>query len=196
MRWGGTNPSARLGAGTSPFRGGFAWRCAPQKGSLRGRSQGVSRLRTRDFASAEATKGLCDRPLGTFAPCGGNSCKVAAALSAAVTTTNSKETALTLRRNQARRNVPHQTPAALRERGVWGERRFSQRSGLSPQNLSFAPPSQSPRIHSRQHFVDVGFAVGESEIGAGPGGGGLVVVGDANDGRQQGRGSAAVQFTF
>ena len=28
-----------------------------------------------------------------------------------------------------------QTPAALRERGVWGERGFSQRSRLSPQNL-------------------------------------------------------------
>ena len=27
------------------------------------------------------------------------------------------------------------TPAALRERGVWGERGFSQRSRLSPQNL-------------------------------------------------------------
>ena len=108
-----------------------------------------------------------------------------------------------------------QTPAALRERGVWGERRFSQRSGLFPQNLSFVPhrlfgreregggfstekppPSQSPRIHPRQHFVDVGFAVGESGVGTGSGGGGLVVVGDANDGRQQGRGSAAVQFTF
>ena len=38
-----------------------------------------------------------------------------------------------LRRNQVSRNVPTQTPAALRERGVWGERRFSQRSGLSPQ---------------------------------------------------------------
>ena len=33
--------------------------------------------------------------------------------------------------------VPRQTPTALRERGVWGERRFSQRSGLSPQ---FGPP--------------------------------------------------------
>ena len=32
-----------------------------------------------------------------------------------------------------------QTPAALRERGVWGERRFSQRSGLSPQ-FRFFPP--------------------------------------------------------
>ena len=39
---------------------------------------------------------------------------------------------------------PPQTPAALRERGVWGERGFSQRSRLSPQNLPFPPffPSQ------------------------------------------------------
>ncbi len=36
-------------------------------------------------ASAEAAKGLCDRPLETFAPCGGDSRQVAAALSAAVT---------------------------------------------------------------------------------------------------------------
>ena len=38
-------------------------------------------------ASAEAAKGLCDRPLETFAPCGGDSWQVAAALSAAVTIT-------------------------------------------------------------------------------------------------------------
>ena len=44
-----------------------------------------------------------------------------------------KEPRPTLRRNHLRRIVPTQTPAALRERGVWGERRFSQRSGLSPQ---------------------------------------------------------------
>ena len=69
--------------------------------------------------------------------------QVAAALSAAVTTTQQQETALTLRRNQAKRKVPRQTPAALRERGVWGERRFSQRSGLSPQNLSFVPAVSS-----------------------------------------------------
>ena len=30
---------------------------------------------------------------------------------------------------------PRQTPAALREKGVWGEMGFSQRSRLSPQNL-------------------------------------------------------------
>ena len=39
---------------------------------------------------------------------------------------------------------PTQTPAALRERGVWGERRFSQRSGLSPQR----PPT--PRLFRRE----------------------------------------------
>ena len=46
-----------------------------------------------------------------------------------------KEPRPTLRRNQLQRIVPTQTPAALRERGVWGERGFSQRSRLSPKNL-------------------------------------------------------------
>ena len=55
------------------------------------------------------------------------------ALSAAVDTRSSISVRPPHRRNQARRNVPTRTPAALRERGVWGERRFSQRSGLSPQ---------------------------------------------------------------
>ena len=52
-------------------------------------------------------------------------------------------------------------PAALRERGVWGERRFSQRSGLSPQHLpnlslregargrGFSQRSRLPRIPPR-----------------------------------------------
>ena len=35
---------------------------------------------------------------------------------------------------------PTQTPTALRERGVWGERGFSQRSRLSPQNLRHPSP--------------------------------------------------------
>ena len=55
-----------------------------------------------------------------------------------------KEPRPTLRRNQLQRIVPTQTPAALRERGVWGERRFSQRSGLSPQR----PPT--PRLFRRE----------------------------------------------
>ena len=36
-----------------------------------------------------------------------------------------------------------QTPTALRERGVWGERRFSQRSGLSPQPFPFPHTASS-----------------------------------------------------
>ena len=36
------------------------------------------------------------------------------------------------------------TPAALRERGVWGERGFSQRSRLSPQSFP------SPRLFGRE----------------------------------------------
>ena len=39
----------------------------------------------------------------------------------------------TLQAEPSQKNRAPRTPAALRERGVWGERRFSQRSGLSPQ---------------------------------------------------------------
>ena len=47
------------------------------------------------------------------------------------------------------------TPAALRERGVWGERGFSQRSRLSPQNfphhmLFGRGPGRGKDSHSRQ----------------------------------------------
>ena len=75
-----------------------------------------------DFASADANKGLCDRPLETFARsplqlCGSQRWQVAAALSAAVTSTNSQETAPTLRRNQASRiNHPERQPLFGRER--------------------------------------------------------------------------------
>ncbi len=51
--------------------------------------------------------------------------QVAAALSAAVTKTKFIGDHTPLRRNQASRKDTAQTPAALRERGVWGERRFS-----------------------------------------------------------------------
>ena len=50
-------------------------------------AEGISPLRRRDFVPAGTTKGLCDRPLETFAPCGGDCWQVAAALSAAVTIT-------------------------------------------------------------------------------------------------------------
>ena len=50
-------------------------------------------------------------------------------------------TAPPLRRgNQVSQNQPTRTPTALRERGVRGERRFSQRSGLSPQKCSRCLP--------------------------------------------------------
>ena len=78
-------------------------------------------------------------------------CTSAAALSAAVDSTTSQGTEPPLRRNQLRRTIPTQTPAALRERGVWGERRFSQRSGLSPQN------SPVPLYHfDAEFFADLG----------------------------------------
>ena len=61
--------------------------------------------------------------------------QVAAALSAAVTTAKLIRDAPTSQAEPPQQKYPTQTPAALRERGVWGERRFSLRSGLSPQNL-------------------------------------------------------------
>ena len=66
-----------------------------------------------------------------------NAVKVAAALSAAVTTTKQQENAPISQAEPPMQKHAIQTPAALRERGVWGERRFSQRSGLSPQNLPY-----------------------------------------------------------
>ena len=63
------------------------------------------------------------------------------------TRTSSKEPPSSFRRgSQVSQNQPTRTPAALRERGVWGERRFSQRSGLSPQKsgLIFPQTQKSP----------------------------------------------------
>ena len=61
--------------------------------------------------------------------------QVAAALSAAVTITPKQENAPTSQGRVSPKEESSLFPAALRERGVWGERRFSQRSGLSPQKL-------------------------------------------------------------
>ena len=68
----------------------------------------------------------------------------AAALSAAVDSHKLLGDAPTPQAEPTPQKHPPQTPAALRERGVWGERRFSQRSGLSPQN----PPVSSPTASS------------------------------------------------
>ena len=61
--------------------------------------------------------------------------KVAAALSAAVTTTKPIGDAPHSQAEPLMKKQPTQTPTALRKRGVWGERGFSQRSRLSPQKL-------------------------------------------------------------
>ena len=58
--------------------------------------------------------------------------KVAAALSAAVTITHPIGDTPHSQAEPTKQNRARQTPTALRERGGLGERRFSQRSGLSP----------------------------------------------------------------
>ena len=82
----------------------------------------------------------------------------AAALSAAVDSTKSIVDRPYSQAEPPMQKRTRQTPAALRERGVWGERRFSQRSGLSPQHLpvsslregargrGFSQRSRLPRI--------------------------------------------------
>ena len=60
---------------------------------------------------------------------------VAAALSAAVTSSKPIGDTPNSQAEPTPQKQPTQTPTALRERGVWGERRFSQRSGLSPQRF-------------------------------------------------------------
>ena len=82
---------------------------------------------------SDTNKGLCDRPLETFARsplqlCGALRWQVAAALSAAVTTTKQQETAPTFQAGPSQERQSTQTPAALRE-GARG-RGFSQRSRL------------------------------------------------------------------
>ena len=94
-----------------------------------------------DFASAEATKGLCDRPLETFArsPLPTIRYTTLEGRGGSVSRRDHNRAYRrphpTLRRNQVSKNVPSQTPAALRE-GARG-RGFSQRSRL-PRNT---PPS-------------------------------------------------------
>ena len=82
LRCGGTNPSARISR--APPLSGEALQEVPSKGSLR----------RGDFASAEAGFRTCGHdqralrsPFENLHPCGGDGWKVAAALSAAVTTT-------------------------------------------------------------------------------------------------------------
>ena len=83
---------------------------------------------------AGTTKGLCDRPLETFAPYGGDSLQVAAALSAAVTTTYSQEIAPNLQAEPSKQKRPN--PNASRssgERGLGGEALLSEKRPLPPE---------------------------------------------------------------
>ena len=137
------------------------------------------RLRTwQDFASAEVgfracghdqrtepVWRLCDRPLETFARsllqlCRGQRWQVAAALSAAVTTTMQQENAPNLHGREPPKEESSLFPATLRERGSGGEalllekRPLPQRSpypcllGREREGGGFSsekpPPSQNP----------------------------------------------------
>ena len=86
---------------------------------------------------AGTTKGLCDRPLETFAPCGGDCWQVAAALSAAVTITKPIGDTPTLHGRTSPKETTGLFPATLRERGSGGEALLLEKRPL-PQNLPFS----------------------------------------------------------
>ena len=90
---------------------------------------------------SDTTKGLCDRPLETFAQsplqlCGALRWQVAAALSAAVTTTKQQETTLQLAAAYCMEEKTTRTAATLRMRGSGGEVLLLEKRPL-PQRLSY-----------------------------------------------------------
>ncbi len=117
--------------------------------SFCGRSQGGRAADAEgDFASAEARRGLSDRPRHPFGPplislYQMKRWQVAAALSAAVTSNNWQGTAPTFQAEPTMQKRPTQTPAALRE-GARG-RGFFQRSRL-PRTSSFFSVGRSRRL--------------------------------------------------
>ena len=133
--------------------------CIPQEASqtarfdplgslaLHGRGGSVSR---RDHNQAAGTRAQLaggaslEEALSLF-PVVPSTRQVAAALSAAVTTTKQQEPASNSQGGASLEEESSLFPAALRERGVWGERRFSQRSP----SLATPPPSP-PLSRSRQ----------------------------------------------
>ena len=140
---------ARLRMRGREYPQSFAWRMtAPSAEGAKG-----------DFASAEARRWtepvwqLSDRPATPSARFLTNLVviqrwQVAAALSAAVTITKQQGTPPTFRRNQlCRSNLAKRQP--LFGRGGLGERRFSQRSGLSPR---ISPPSH---LLQSSNFCDI-----------------------------------------
>ncbi len=107
-----------------------------------------------DFASAEAgfracghdqrtepVWRLCARPLEIFAPCGGDSLKVAAALSAAVTTIYLQEIASNLQAEPSLKSPrPPNASRSSGERSLGGEALLSEKRPL--------PPESSPKFVS------------------------------------------------
>ena len=99
-------------------------RCRGWSPSFCGRRQGVTAESPQATVScpSDTTKGLCDRPLETFARsplqlCGALRWQVAAALSAAVTTTKQQETTLQLAAAYCMEEKTTRTAATLRMRG-------------------------------------------------------------------------------
>ena len=140
-----------LGAASADAVGGvssvmrFAHDC-----SFCGRSLGGPRLRTRYSVPAGTAKGLCDRPLETFARsplqlCGSQRWQVAAALSAAVTTTKpiGDRPHLTGGTTYAEAHPPNAICSS--GEGVWG-RGASLREAASPPE---SPPHTSLREGAR-----------------------------------------------
>ena len=111
----GDEPLRPHAGGTSPFRGGFARvpskRLPPQ----------------RELSAVRLTEDILHKSGKTLVGRGGS---VSRRDHNQLTGNRAHSQAKPTLRNRTRR-----TPAALRERGVWGERGFSQRSRLSPQRV-------------------------------------------------------------
>ena len=131
--WGGRCFCAFLGGASADAKGGYPQSCASRMTAPS--AEGVEG----DFASAEARRGLSDRPRHPFGLafislyCA-QRWQVAAALSAAVTTTKQQETAHLTGGSRHIQKQLRRTPAALRERGSGGEALLSEKRPL-PQNL-------------------------------------------------------------
>ena len=93
---------------------------------------------------------FCGRSQGGFRLCGGDSWKVAAALSAAVTTTKCIGERPHSQAEPTMQNRTRQTPAALRERGSGGEALLSEKRPL-------------PQKHSLHHNRSLGQLSGEGD---------------------------------
>ena len=171
-----TEPPRTCGVGDEPpppaygghlsFQGRLCVEVCP-KGSLRGSMRGAAAKLPQVTVSCPLgmTKGLCDRPLETFArtPSSNIWYPTLAGRGGSVSRRDHNPAAGTRdpppRRNQARRTVPTQTPAALRERGVWG-RGASLREAASPPESPHHPTSLEEGARGRGLFYRKGPSLG------------------------------------